>query len=196
MVEMDFEKAIESMRDFGYLPNPDLVTWNNPGKSGKDFLMRGIKYFCGDGGVWQPEYYKVADWLDSNEGRGLLCYGDCGRGKTLLCGKIIPLVVNHIYRKVISCYDAKKINRDINEIMTKKLIYLDDIGVENESVKFGERRQCFVELVDEAEKSGKLLILTTNLSIEQLADKYGLRTIDRLRAITKTVLFQGESLRR
>lgn len=193
---MDFEKAIESMRDFGYMPNPNLVTWDNQNKNGKDFLMRGIKYFCGEGGVWQSEYYEVADWLDNNEGRGLLCYGDCGRGKTLLCGKIIPLVVNHLYKKVVSCYDAKRINRDINDIMTKKLIYLDDIGVENESVKFGERRQCFVELVDEAEKSGKLLILTTNLSIEQMSEKYGLRTIDRLRAITKTVLFQGESLRR
>lgn len=196
MVDFNFKDAVERMMDFGYLPNPDLVVWNNPNYNGDEFLMRGIKYFCGDYGVWQPEYNKVAEWLDSNDGRGLLCYGDCGRGKTLLCGKIIPLVVNHLYRKVICCYDAKRINRDINEMMTKKLIYLDDVGVENESVKFGERRQCFVELVDEAEKTGKLLVLTTNLSIEQLQDKYGLRTIDRLRAITKTVLFQGESLRK
>ena len=192
---MDFDKAIASMKDFGYMPNPDLVEWYNIKEDGNDYLMRGIKYFCGDAGVWQPEYDDVAAWLDCNNGRGLLCYGDCGRGKTLLCGKIIPLVVNYLYRKVICCYDAKRINREINEMMTKKLVYLDDVGVENESVKYGERRQCFVELVDEAEKTGKLLILTTNLSIEQMQEKYGLRTIDRLRAITKTVLFTGKSLR-
>ena len=44
-------------------------------------------------------------------------------------------------------------------------------------------------------KKGKLLILTTNLSIDELREKYGERTVDRLRAITKTVLFTGESLR-
>lgn len=192
---MDFKKTIEDMRAFGYLPIPDLVMLKTDVNT-TALLMRGIRYFCGESGTWQPEYDEVAAWLADNEGRGLLCYGDCGRGKTLLCGKIIPLVVNHLYRKVVSCYDAKRINRDINDMLTKKLIYIDDIGVENESVKFGERRQCFVELVDEAEKTGKLLVLTTNLSLEQMEDKYGLRTIDRLRAITKTVLFQGDSLRK
>lgn len=72
----------------------------------------------------------------------------------------------------------------------------DDIGTENLSVKYGEKRLSFAELADEAEKKGKLLILTTNLSIDELREKYGERTIDRLRAITRTVLFSGESLRK
>ena len=84
---------------------------------------------------------------------------------------------------------------------------MDDIGTENLSVKYGEKRLAFAELTDEAEKKGKLLILTTNLSIDELREKYGERTVDRLRAITKTVLvdrlraitktvlFTGESLR-
>lgn len=196
MAELDFEKAVDKMKDFGYILNPELIRFNKV-LGAKDMIRRGIEYFVGNRNAkWLPQYEEIADWLEWNDGKGLLCFGDCGLGKTLICGKILPLIINHAYGKVVMCYDCKKINSFIDEIMSKKLIYLDDVGVENESVKFGERRQCFVELVDEAEKKGKLLILTTNLSIEDLGEKYGTRTIDRLKAITKTVLFEGQSFRK
>lgn len=86
-------------------------------------------------------------------------------------------------------------NAELDVVKQKHIIYVDDIGTENLSVKYGEKRLAFAELADEAEKKGKLLILTTNLSIDELREKYGERTIDRLRAITRTVLFSGESLR-
>lgn len=195
MAELDFAKAVEKMKDFGYIPNPDLVYFNKP-FGARETIRRGIEYFVGPGNArWMPQYDDIAEWLENNCGRGLLCFGDCGLGKTLICGKILPLIINHVYGKVVVCCDCKQLNRSIDEIMSKKLIYLDDVGVENESVKFGERRQCFAELVDEAEKRGKLLILTTNLSIDQLLEKYGKRTVDRLKATTKTVLFEGESMR-
>ena len=47
----------------------------------------------------------------------------------------------------------------------------------------------------EAEKRGKLLMLTTNLSLEEISQKYGERTMDRLVAITRRVKFEGNSLR-
>lgn len=74
--------------------------------------------------------------------------------------------------------------------------YIDDIGTEFLSVKYGEKRLSFAELVDEAEKKGKLLIVTTNLSLSELQQKYGERTLDRLRAITTPVVFKGDSLRK
>lgn len=104
--------------------------------------------------------------------------------------------MNHYCRKVVSCYDAQQMNADLDVVKQKHIIYVDDIGTENLSVKYGEKRLAFAELADEAEKKGKLLILTTNLSIDELREKYGERTIDRLRAITRTVLFSGESLRK
>ena len=162
----------------------------------KEFSGPGIRYFTGENARWLPEYEEVAGWLAGNEGRGLLCFGNCGRGKTLICGKILPLVLNHYCRKVVSCYDAQQMNADLDAVKQKHIIYVDDIGTENLSVKYGEKRLAFAELADEAEKKGKLLILTTNLTIDELREKYGERTIDRLRAITKTVLFSGESLRK
>ena len=87
-------------------------------------------------------------------------------------------------------------NADIDAVKTKHIIYIDDVGTENLSVKFGEKRLAFCEIVDEAEKRGKLLIITTNLSLDEISQKYGERTMDRLVSITTRVKFIGKSLRK
>lgn len=87
-------------------------------------------------------------------------------------------------------------NTDIDDVMKKHIVYIDDIGTEGVSVRYGERRMAFPELVDDAEKKGKLLIVTSNLTTDELKEKYGERTLDRLKAISKLVLFKGKSLRR
>lgn len=194
MERIDFQQTVERLRDTGFSPVPNTVNISIP--DAKSVLWAGIKYFTGEKAQWLPEYQEVVSWLINNEGRGLICFGNCGRGKTLICGKILPLVLNHYCRKVVSCYDSQQMNAELDSVKQKHIIYVDDVGTENLSVKYGEKRLAFAELTDEAEKKGKLLILTTNLSIEELGEKYGERTVDRLRAITKTVLFAGESLRR
>lgn len=194
MERIDFQQTVERLRDTGFSPVPNAVNISIP--DAKSVLWAGIKYFTGENAQWLPEYQEVVSWLINNEGRGLICFGNCGRGKTLICGKILPLVLNHYCRKIVSCYDSQQMNAELDSVKQKHIIYVDDIGTENLSVKYGEKRLAFAELTDEAEKKGKLLILTTNLSIEELGEKYGERTVDRLRAITKTVLFAGESLRR
>lgn len=194
MEQIDFQQTVERLRDTGFSPVPNTVNISIP--DAKNVLWAGIKYFTGENAQWLPEYQEVVSWMINNEGRGLICFGNCGRGKTLICGKILPLVLNHYCRKVVSCYDSQQMNAELDSVKQKHIIYVDDIGTENLSFKYGEKRLAFAELTDEAEKKGKLLILTTNLSIEELEKKYGERTVDRLRAITKTVLFAGESLRR
>lgn len=193
MEQINFQQTIERLRDTGFSPVPNTVNISIP--DAKNVLWAGIKYFKGEKAQWLPEYLEIVNWLTNNQGRGLLCFGNCGRGKTLICGKILPLVLNHYCRKVVCCYDSQQMNAELDSVKQKHIIYVDDIGTENLSVKYGEKRLAFAELTDEAEKKGKLLILTTNLSIDELREKYGERTVDRLRAITKTVLFTGESLR-
>ena len=74
------------------------------------------------------------------------------------------------------------------------------------SGRSGVRRIAFSELVDQSEKQGTLLILSTNLRtthgtdkdgniVPSIEDRYGLRTYDRLKAVTKTVVFRGKSFR-
>lgn len=194
MEQIDFRKTIESLKGSGFCLVPDTVRVSI--QNSKELLSRGVKYFAGDSAQWLPEYDEVARWLTNNEGRGLFCYGNCGRGKTMICCKIIPLLLNHYCRKLVTYYDAQQMNADIETVKAKHILCIDDIGTENISVKYGERRLAFSEIVDEAEKKGKLLILTTNLSLEEVSAKYGERTMDRLIAITKPVKFKGQSLRR
>lgn len=191
---MNFRKAINDLKHTGFNPEPDKVYISIP--NAKVLLWSGLRHFESENAVWLGEYEEVAKWLENNEGKGLLCYGNCGRGKSLICWKIIPLLIHHYHRKVISCYDAQQMNAEIDQVKSNHLIYIDDIGTENVSIKYGERRMAFSEIVDEAEKKGKLLIITTNLSLEEIAQKYGERTMDRLVAITKRVKFIGESLRK
>lgn len=191
---INYEKAIENLQETGFNPIPNLVDIAIP--NAKDVLSRGLRYFTGDSARWLPEYNEIVAWLSCNNGRGLLCYGNCGRGKSLICGKIIPLLLNHYCHKIVNCYDAQRMNANIDLVKQKKIIYIDDVGTEDVSVKYGERRMAFPELVDDAEKCGKLLIVTTNLSLSEISEKYGERTMDRLVAITTWVKFKGESLRK
>lgn len=193
MEQIDFKRTIEGLKATGFNPLPNSVNISIP--DAKRILWNGLNYFVGKA-EWLSEYEEVSDWLSDNKGRGLLCYGNCGRGKSLICWKIIPLLLNHYCHKIVACYDAQQMNADIDAVKQKHIVYIDDIGTENVSVKFGEKRLAFCEIVDEAEKRGKLLILTTNLSLDEISQKYGERTMDRLVAITTRVKFKGGSLRK
>ena len=194
MEQINFKKLVNNFVATGYNPCPDKVYIAI--KDSRTHLWGGLRHFLGEDAKWLSEYEDVAKWLENNAGKGLLCYGNCGRGKSLICSRIIPLLLYHYHQKVVSCYDAQQMNADIDQVKAKHIIYIDDIGVENVSIKYGEKRFAFPEIVDESEKRGKLLIITTNLSLDELAEKYGERTVDRLIAITQRILFKGKSLRK
>ena len=191
---VDFKATVEHLRGAGFNPSPDVVNIHIP--DAKEVLRRGLQYYLGDKAEWLPCYDEVAEWLSDNQGRGLLCYGSCGLGKSVICGKIIPVLLNHYHHKVVSLWEADSMNHDIDAVKANHILYIDDIGTEGESVRYGERRMAFPEIVDAAEKKGKLLMCSTNLSLKELRDKYAERTTDRLKAITKQVKFEGQSFRR
>lgn len=189
----EYELALQGTGFFGS-PKKVSIRIDNA----KLLLCNGLKYYCGEGAVWQQEYEEVAEWLTDNKGRGLWLCGECGRGKTLIGAKILPVLFNfyHFPRKTISLYDAKDLNSKFDDIVKKHIIYIDDVGKESVDVNYGNRNLRFPDIVDEAEKKGKLLMFTTNLSQEKMVEKYGERTVDRLRAITKKIVFRGKSLRK
>lgn len=162
-------------------------------------LWQAFRFFANQEGVraeWLPEYEQIAAWLTNNEGRGLFMFGNCGRGKSLLGRYVLPAILLQHMRKVVAVYDMQELNRDIDGVLKKHIISLDDVGTEELSVKFGEKRQAFAEVMDAAEKYGKLVIVSTNLSLEDLRQRYGDRVIDRIRRTTRRVAFNGKSLRK
>ena len=202
---LSIKDIIENRKRAGLLAPPDeRIRVQIP--NARQVLMYGIVHFCGEQAQWLPEYEEVAEWLSDNQGKGILCLGQPGRGKTLITQRILPVIFERCLHKMINCYIAldlngydvderKKTHYRYDEIRKWKIIAIDDIGTEPQACIFGETHDYFSELVDCAEQKQKMLILSTNLNRQKFIDRYGMRTFDRLTAITRRVVFKGKSLR-
>lgn len=194
MEHIDFKAAIERLRDTTYKPLPDKVQISVPNAGAH--LKGGLKYFCGDNSKWNADYEKIVQWLTDNKGKGLMLVGNCGVSKSLIGMRIIPLLLNHYCRKVVTICTANELNKSPDEIIRDHIIYIDDVGTEDISNIYGNKRVPFAELVDLAERDGKLLMFSTNLDDEHLKMKYGDRVVDRLHAIVRKVTINGKSNRK
>lgn len=165
----------------------------------ENVLRQAFTFFLEQSGSnfrWLPEYGEVAHWLSQNEGRGLFLFGSCGRGKTILSRYVLPSILLGHCRRVVSVFDTTEMNSRIDHVLSRHIISLDDIGTEEVSYQYGNKRLAFAEIMDTAEKQNKLLIVSTNLSVDEIRRRYGERVLDRIRSTTRRVLFEGESLRR
>lgn len=192
--EFDYNKTADKLRKYGLYQDDHRVRTSI--QNARSLLMKGLRWAVGDNAQWLPEYDSVASWLSNNEGRGLLMYGNCGRGKTLIGRRLLPIILNHYCGKIVLCFTAQEMNQQPDKVLSNHVTYLDDIGTEDVCNIYGNKRLIFPEIVDAAERDGKLLIISTNLTLKQLEEKYGIRTKDRLRSITVQVPFKGESLRK
>lgn len=165
-------------------------------------LKRGLQHFLGDKYQWLPEYDKVADWLTDNNERGLLLFGSNGRGKSIICTKLFPVIFKFYLKLDCLCVTASDLSSCYkNDIDNYNLHYatspiiIDDIGIEGIMGNYGEKIDLVSEIIDRCEKRSRLVILTTNLTPAEITERYGIRTYDRLRGITRSIKFNGESLR-
>lgn len=156
---------------------------------------------------WMPAYEQVAAWLGDNQGRGLLCIGTCGLGKSVICVQALPYLFKRHFDIDVMAVTATEMNQRIDELLKycghNRVIVIDDLGTEAASV-YG--RRPFPELVDAAERTGTLLVITTNLRTNRDPDvrrnypsieaRYGVPTLDRLRSLTKVAIFTGASMRK
>lgn len=197
---MDISKITQALdKSCGWLDlnipqgyNIKLANASNCLKAGLDYVLsrRNIQF------KWLPEYDQVADWLTDNKGKGLLMIGNCGNGKSLLGRYVIPLILNawHTPKICVTSKDMTKV-KDTTLLLQHTFLSLDDVGTEDVVNDYGNKSLPFAELVDNAEKTGHILIISTNLTGEQLAEKYGVRIVDRLASITRKIEFNNESLR-
>ena len=190
------------MESFGFIGNRKTID-HIALKDAKDILTRGLKHFLGDNCEWLPEYDEVADWLTDNKCRGLLVFGSNGRGKTVICTKVLPLIFKHYLKKEIYMVDATDLNAyyrnqsDNFYITTADVpIIIDDIGVESIVSEYGDKKDLVSEIIDRSEKRNRLLIMTTNLTPTEIEERYGLRTLDRLKSIVRAIKCHGDSMRK
>lgn len=173
----------------------------------KKRMQDGLRYFLGDKAQWLDGYDKVASWLTDNRGRGLLCVGSSGRGKSLLCQKILPVILGNGGRPIPSV-NASELHDRLDELKRERILIIDDLGKEPR-LHFGDPDRSFFELCNNAEQTGNLLIVTTNLSTtamspdhpsahfyaDNIERRYGTEVLDRLKVITTMARLEGPSLR-
>ena len=73
---------------------------------------------------------------------------------------------------------------------------IDELGVEPMLNDYGERYEGFNLVLNAAERYHRPVFITTNLCEEQIYNRYGERTMDRLAHLCRSVHFSGESLRK
>lgn len=162
----------------------------------RDWLRAGLVSLVGQDAEWLHEYEQVVDWLCYNDGKGLLLHGDCGLGKSLITTQLIPIFIHKKLRKICIITDARKLKEHFAD-GREKFPYqvIDDVGTETVLNDYGTKRDLFPELVDYADKHGRILIVSSNLSRDEL-ERYGERTFDRIRSGLKRIELRGKSLRK
>lgn len=147
------------------------------GECFSDSALRRCTFDMDDGGM--PEISDICRKYVQNfdtfreRGEGLLLYGSCGSGKTFYAACIANAVINQGYSALVTSF-PQIINqtldeqaRTINSLERYALLVLDDLGVERRSGS-GYMQEMIYSIVDKRIRSGLPMIVTTNLTKEEI----------------------------
>lgn len=137
---------------------------------------------------------------------GILFYGNVGTGKTFfaacianaMTNKGVPVLMTNIPLLISAMqkdFEAKK-GEILRRISNVPLLILDDVGVERDTAYGYEKVQ---EIIDTRYRSGKPLIVTTNLSPQELQNPTDIRykrVYDRILEMCTPILVDGSSRRK
>lgn len=141
-------------------------------------------------------------WDDMRrENNGLLLWGNTGNGKTFAAACIanelidrgIPAMITSFPRILNAGYDKQEI---IKQVRYYPLLVIDDLGAERSSEYAME---TVYMVIDERYKSKKPLIVTTNLTLDELCKPKNMdyqRIYDRVIEMCTPLVFKGDNLRR
>ena len=176
---------------------------NSCQESGKEFLklenqttfIEAICYF-----ISEDERFETKLGLSLK--KGLLIRGTTGLGKT----DLIKWVSTNKFKpiKIVSTIEInEQLKSDgeftIGELDSFKILYLDDVGTEEETVNYyGTKISFFKNFIESyylKNRNFNKLIVSTNLSMQQIEDKYGIRVRSRLSEIFNKINVSGRDLR-
>lgn len=155
----------------------------------------------------QTMFKTFADYLRQSKKRWLLLIGGVGVGKTTLV-KAMAWVYNTATSSqadkmrilnaatLAEYYRADNADEIIN-IRKKVKILVDDIGTEPESLNvYGNTVYPFVDLITHKyDDPAAVLLMTTNLTSDEIASRYGERVLDRIVEKCFIIINNSKSLR-
>ncbi|MDR3848477.1 ATP-binding protein [Eggerthella sp.] len=138
-------------------------------------------------------------------GYGMTLIGPSGTGKTFaanclanrLRSRGLAVMVTNVALAESVLWDAKGVERTrvLEGLSAYDLLVIDDLGAERETPYMDSRA---FDLVDACYRSGRPLVVTTNIPLAQLKDPKGLsrtRIYDRVLERCQPVIFDGPSFR-
>ena len=140
----------------------------------------------------------------------LLLSGGTGLGKTFLSGCIAREVSRRGYSVVyetaidlFSAFETRRFTRDAEQERQARedtrrylrcdLLILDDLGSEMTGPM---AQQALYEVVNSRIQAGRHTIISTNLSLDQIAHRYAAQTVSRIGGLFRELTFYGEDIRR
>lgn len=134
--------------------------------------------------------------------KGLLIRGISGLGKTFLFELVRDNELNPV--KIVSMIEISeeiKSEGEYNlELNNEKIIYLDDVGTEEAIINYyGTKISWFKDFIEKEyqyKNSFKNLVISTNLSFQQVEEKYGFRVRSRMKEMFNVIDVKGKDRRR
>ena len=149
----------------------------------------------------------VRNWKEAlRNNTGLLLFGDVGTGKSFFAGCItnalldqdVPVLMTSfptILNQLTGVYPEERVEF-INSLNDYDLLIIDDLGVERST---GFAMEQMFEVIDRRYRCGKPMIITTNLTLEQMKNPPDLahaRIYERILERCAPILFSGENFRK
>ena len=137
------------------------------------------------------------------QGKGLLLYGNVGRGKTYAACEVANALIDKGYSVMVTNF-SRILNtlqgtfekqEYLDKLNSYSLLVLDDLGIERDT-EFSKEQ--VYNVIDSRYRAGKPMIITTNLSIEQIknpADIEDRRVYDRILERCFPIEFTGQNKR-
>lgn len=134
--------------------------------------------------------------------RGLMLYGPTGTGKSYLAacianalmGQRVPVLYTSIIK--LTGYGSDELNVMLEQMNAARLLVLDDLGAER-GTDF--KLEQVYAIIDKRANSGRPLIVTTNMPLEQMTETGDIRYSriwERVRAMCYPIRMNSESWRK
>lgn len=159
----------------------------------------------------QTSFMQVANWLIAPTKNSLFLLGGCGTGKTTMLQTLHHLLSIEEFRcwqnpcvnTYCSFYTALQVaklandDEDFSYLCKRPILFIDDLGCEPVDVRnYGNSITPFVELLYYRYDNWLPMVISSNLTAKELAERYGERVAERMREMFLLVPMTGESFRK
>ena len=140
--------------------------------------------------------------------KGLMVFGDVGTGKSSSFN-----IIQNIYKKyevrhlrfikmtaneVVTKYNETPAKDSVIRYCSKGTMYFDDLGSEHVASNFG-KEDIFIRILElrynDFIEKGTKTYLTTNYTLEEIYERYGVRVFDRFKEMFNFLQVRGRSKR-